>query len=98
MSSRRLLALAVALTLLPSTLAAPVAAQDEPVRPLGPPEARPLVDPPDVPGGDGTGVRLATDLGDIVIGLFTESAPVAAENFVNLVEAGFYDGVGFHRL
>jgi cyclophilin family peptidyl-prolyl cis-trans isomerase len=43
-------------------------------------------------------VRLTTDLGDIVIGLYDQSAPVAAENFKNLVEAGFYDGVGFHRI
>ena len=48
--------------------------------------------------GDGTAVRLTTDLGDIVIGLFTESAPVAAENFLNLAESGFYDGIGFHRV
>ncbi len=43
-------------------------------------------------------MRLVTDLGDIVIGLFSESAPVAAENFQNLVEAGYYDGIGFHRV
>jgi peptidyl-prolyl cis-trans isomerase B (cyclophilin B) len=41
---------------------------------------------------------LKTDLGDIVIGLFTESSPVAAENFLNLVSAGYYDGLTFHRL
>jgi cyclophilin family peptidyl-prolyl cis-trans isomerase len=52
----------------------------------------------DMPTGDGTGVRLTTDLGDIVIGLFTESAPVASENFLNLVRSGFYDGTGFHRV
>jgi cyclophilin family peptidyl-prolyl cis-trans isomerase len=51
-----------------------------------------------VPAGDGTGVRLKTDLGDIVIGLFTESAPVASENFLNLARSGFYDGTGFHRV
>jgi len=54
--------------------------------------------PLDAPSGDGTAVRLTTDLGDIVIGLFNESAPVAAENFQNLAESGFYDGVGFHRV
>jgi cyclophilin family peptidyl-prolyl cis-trans isomerase len=51
-----------------------------------------------VPAGDGTGVRLHTALGDMVIGLFTESSPVAAENFLNLAAAGFYDGTVFHRL
>lgn len=69
-----------------------------PARPLGPPAATPLADPPAVPSGDGTGVRLRTRLGDIVIGLFTESSPVAAENFLNLASAGFYDGTVFHRI
>ena len=95
---RRRLALALSLALLPAALVVPVVAQDEPSRPLGPPDAQPLTAPPASPSGDGTGVRLVTELGDIVIGLFTESAPVASENFVNLVEAGFYDGVVFHRL
>ena len=67
-------------------------------RPLGPPAATPNPVALEAPAGDGTGVRLSTDMGDIVIGLFDQSAPVAAENFVNLVEAGFYDGVGFHRV
>jgi cyclophilin family peptidyl-prolyl cis-trans isomerase len=78
--------------------ALPAAAQDAEPRPPGPPSATPLVDPPATPAGDGTGVRLVTDLGDIVIGLFTETAPVASENFRNLVEAGYYDGLTFHRL
>ena len=30
--------------------------------------------------------------------LYTESAPVATENFINLAEAGYYDGLGFHRI
>jgi cyclophilin family peptidyl-prolyl cis-trans isomerase len=43
-------------------------------------------------------VRLTTEQGDIVIGLFTESSPVAAENFLALARSGFYDGTTFHRL
>lgn len=75
------------------------AASDAPsLRPFGPPSATPNPVPLDAPAGDGTAVRLTTDLGDIVIGLFNESAPVAAENFQNLAEARFYDGVGFHRV
>ncbi|MFN8519278.1 MAG: peptidylprolyl isomerase [Chloroflexota bacterium] len=85
-------------TLLASCLALPAAAQDQSTPPLGPPAATPIASPPLVPSGDGTGVRLRTDLGDIVIGLFTESSPVAAENFLNLSEAGFYDGTVFHRI
>lgn len=79
-------------------LAVPVAGQDPSSPPLGPPLATPIADPPAVPAGDGTGVRLHTELGDIVIGLFTESSPVAAENFLNLASTGFYDGTVFHRI
>jgi len=93
----RVLAVTVVATILASALAAPTLAQDE-ERPLGPPEATPNPVALETPSGDGTGVRLATDLGDVVIGVFTESAPVAAENFLNLVRSGFYDGVGFHRV
>jgi len=50
------------------------------------------------PAGDGTTATITTELGDIVIELYTESAPVAASNFINLAEAGFYDGLDFHRL
>jgi cyclophilin family peptidyl-prolyl cis-trans isomerase len=92
---RRLAAVSVAALALVAALGIPAVAQDPT---LGPPQATPIAEPPDVPSGDGTGVRLQTDQGDIVIGLFTESSPVAAENFLNLVNAGFYDGLGFHRL
>lgn len=95
MSRRRLLALAVSLSLLPAGLAVPALGQDAE---LSPPEATPNPVPLEKPAGDGTGVRLTTEAGDILIGLFTESAPVATENFENLVEAGFYDGTGFHRV
>ena len=74
------------------------AAQGQSPRPAGPPAATPLAEPPSEPSGDGTGVRLHTALGDIVIGLFTESSPVAAENFLNLASSGFYDGTVFHRI
>ena len=30
--------------------------------------------------------------------LYTDSSPVAATNFINLAEAGFYEGVPFHRI
>jgi len=92
---RRTLASAAAALVLATMAGAPVLAQDPS---LGPPQATPIAEPPSTPSGDGTGVRLTTEKGDIVIGLFTESSPVAAENFVNLVNAGFYDGLTFHRL
>ena len=64
---------------------------------VGPPAATPLANPPSAPAGDGTRATIETELGTIVMELFTESSPVAAENFMNLAEAGFYDGVVFHR-
>ena len=95
MSRRRILALAASLVLIPAAFAGPVVAQGEAP---APPAATPNPVPADKPAGDGTGIRISTDLGDIVIGLFNESAPVAAENFQNLVESGYYDGTGFHRI
>ncbi|HKZ92899.1 MAG TPA: peptidylprolyl isomerase [Candidatus Limnocylindrales bacterium] len=97
MPRRQPLALCLALSLALATLAVPATAQDA-ERPVGPPTSTPNPVALEAPAGDGTGMRLTTDLGDIVIGLFNESAPVAAENFQNLVAAGFYDGVGFHRV
>lgn len=67
-------------------------------RAISPPEATPHAEPPAEPAGDGTRATICTGLGEIVIELFTESSPVAAENFINLAEAGFYDGVVFHRV
>jgi peptidyl-prolyl cis-trans isomerase B (cyclophilin B) len=65
---------------------------------LAPPSATPLANPPAAPAGDGTTATIVTDLGTIVIELYTDSAPVAAQNFINLAEAGFYNGVVFHRI
>ncbi len=95
--SRGALALTLSV-LVASGVITSVAAQDQSAAPLGPPAATPIADPPAVPSGDGTGVRFTTALGDIVIGLFTESSPVAAENFLNLASADFYDGTVFHRI
>jgi cyclophilin family peptidyl-prolyl cis-trans isomerase len=41
---------------------------------------------------------ISTDKGDIVVELFTEDAPKAAKNFLDLARKGFYDGVIFHRV
>jgi len=95
MPQHRMLASLAALSLI-ATTAAPVLAQDG-ERPHGAPDATPNPVALEVPAGDGTAVRLTTELGDVVIGLFNESAPVAAENFLNLAAEGYYDDVGFHR-
>jgi peptidyl-prolyl cis-trans isomerase B (cyclophilin B) len=65
---------------------------------VGPPDATPLAHPPSAPAGDGTTATIHTAKGDIVIELYNESSPVAAENFANLAKAGWYDGKVFHRL
>ena len=45
-----------------------------------------------------TSATIATDLGDIEVDLFDESAPKATANFVKLAGEGFYDDVIFHRV
>jgi cyclophilin family peptidyl-prolyl cis-trans isomerase len=41
---------------------------------------------------------ITTELGDIEADLFTEGAPKAAQNFIDLAKKGFYDDVIFHRV
>ncbi|MDQ3937075.1 MAG: peptidylprolyl isomerase [Chloroflexota bacterium] len=65
---------------------------------LRPPEATPLADAPAEPSGDGTHATIETEQGNIVVELYNRSSPVAAENFANLAEARFYEGVVFHRI
>jgi len=43
-------------------------------------------------------VRLTTTMGDIVIELDDEKAPISTENFLAYVETGSYDGTIFHRV
>ena len=43
-------------------------------------------------------VTLETNQGTIELKLFPEYAPKACENFVGLVEKGYYDGLIFHRV
>ena len=45
-----------------------------------------------------TSATIATEIGDIQIDLFTQSAPKAAANFITLANKGFYDDVIFHRV
>jgi cyclophilin family peptidyl-prolyl cis-trans isomerase len=45
-----------------------------------------------------TRATIATDLGDIDVELYTDSAPKASQNFVDLARKGFYDDVIFHRV
>ena len=43
-------------------------------------------------------VKLQTSMGNIVIELDEQAAPVTVKNFLGYVEAGFYDGTIFHRV
>jgi peptidylprolyl isomerase/peptidyl-prolyl cis-trans isomerase B (cyclophilin B) len=43
-------------------------------------------------------IRIATAHGDIVFALFPDDAPLHAAAFMKLAEAGFYDGLKFHRV
>ena len=43
-------------------------------------------------------VRIATAHGDIVFGFFPDEAPLHSAAFIKLAEAGFYDGLTFHRV
>jgi cyclophilin family peptidyl-prolyl cis-trans isomerase len=43
-------------------------------------------------------VKLETSKGNIVIELNEQAAPVTVKNFLGYVQAGFYDGVIFHRV
>lgn len=46
---------------------------------------------------DYSGVILHTNNGNITV-TFYEDVPVTSNNFLNLAESGFYDGVKFHRV
>lgn len=41
---------------------------------------------------------ISTDAGPIRLELFADEAPLTVNNFVNLANDGFYDGVSFHRV
>lgn len=43
-------------------------------------------------------VRLTTSMGDIVLELEKEKAPISTENFLQYVNSGSYDGTIFHRV
>ena len=45
-----------------------------------------------------TRATIATELGDIEVDLYTQAAPKATQNFIDLANKGFYDDVIFHRV
>ena len=45
-----------------------------------------------------TQVLMKTSKGDITIELFTDTMPITAGNFLDLVDKGYYNGLHFHRV
>ena len=45
-----------------------------------------------------TKVKLTTTLGEVIIQLNTEKAPISSANFLTYVNEGFYNGTVFHRI
>jgi len=43
-------------------------------------------------------ILISTNQGQIKVKLFPEIAPLACENFIALVEKGYYNGISFHRV
>ncbi len=56
-------------------------------KPAAPPAEKPV-----------TGVLLETTQGNIEIRLYPKKSQITVENFVGLVEKGYYDGIIFHRV
>ncbi len=81
------------------TLSLVACGQESPPEEAAPP-ANPLLQPRSFreTAPDQYRVRLETTKGDIVIDVNREWAPLAADRFYNLVEAGYYDGIAFHRV
>lgn len=48
-------------------------------------------------GGKNTRILIKTTLGDIKVKLYNET-PLHRDNFISLVNSGFYEGVKFHRV
>jgi len=53
---------------------------------------------PAAPAAGSTTVVLATSLGDVTVELFADKAPLTVKNFLEYVDAGFYNGTLFHRV
>lgn len=45
-----------------------------------------------------TKVKISTDKGDMIAELFDDATPITVQNFLSLIEKGFYNGLNFHRV
>lgn len=59
---------------------------------------RPAVQPPGPVAADAPRVRLVTSVGELVVALYPEYAPITVENFLRYVDQGFYEGTIIHRV
>lgn len=101
----RLLLILASTTLLLGCSRPPAPPPSPPPAPEPPPTAvQPTFAPPTAAQRDAAKkagkvqVKLETDKGDIGLELDGAAAPLTVANFVNLVKAGFYDGMPFHRV
>ncbi|MEL1250480.1 peptidylprolyl isomerase [Aurantiacibacter gilvus] len=62
-----------------------------------PAAAQEATEPESAPAYETTDVVLMTEMGDIIIALETERAPITAGNFLRYVEEGRFDGTVFYR-
>ncbi len=53
-------------------------------------------DKPKIP--DRVYVKVSTTLGDMVVELYQDKAPITVKNFLSYVDDGFYEGTMFHRV
>jgi cyclophilin family peptidyl-prolyl cis-trans isomerase/predicted small secreted protein len=44
-----------------------------------------------------TRAMFETDKGNFIVAIYPEIAPISAPHFINLIQAGFYDGIVIHR-
>ena len=86
---RSRLALAAALVM---AFALPLHAADEPAKSASPTSSC------TAKGNAPMKVKLTTSMGNIVIELNKDKAPISTDNFVKYVESGHYNGTVFHRV
>ncbi|MBI3230498.1 MAG: peptidylprolyl isomerase [Burkholderiales bacterium] len=58
----------------------------------------PTPTPTPAPGKPGPRVLMKTTLGEIVLELNAEKAPISTNNFLSYVKSGHYNGTVFHRV
>jgi peptidyl-prolyl cis-trans isomerase A (cyclophilin A) len=80
---------------LASVFAPGVRAQETPAQPENPAEAPKQAAPAQE---SFVYVKMQTSMGDIVLELNKEKAPISTENFLSYVDKKFYDGTVFHRV